>query len=195
MLTDHLDLNLPNQALSKPKPALQASAFPVYFSLEATLHLILCVPAAFFHCLLANLYPFQYRYVSNLIDMNTCLFHGFDFLRKVRFGCKYLFSYCLDYILYGLEHGLRTTPWFHVSVPQRSCIQGRATWSLQLELCYANTIRCTEVISSPYGLNVQLWEVILESLKSWSKYPDFVPSFSFLKMCVWVCSLMLLCLS
>lgn len=75
------------------------------------------------------------------------------------------------YSLFSLERGLQTTPWFHVSVPQRACIQGRATWSLQLELCYVNTIRCTEVISSPYGLNVQLWEVILESLKSWSKSP------------------------
>lgn len=42
MLTNHLDLNLPNQALSKPKPALQASAFSTYCLLEAMLHLILC---------------------------------------------------------------------------------------------------------------------------------------------------------
>lgn len=42
MLTNHLDLNLPNQPRSKPKPALQASAFSAYFLLEAMLHLILC---------------------------------------------------------------------------------------------------------------------------------------------------------
>lgn len=190
MLTNHLDLNLPNQPLSKPKPALQASAFFTYFLLEAILYLILCsccltIQSASFHCLLANLYPFQCLCLFDVMDiihdyvMNVC----FKDLFTSHFSCKCLFYYCLYYSLFSLEHGLQTTPWFRVSVPQRSCIQGRATWSLQLELWYANTIQCTEVISSPYGLNVQLWEVILESLKSRSKYPYFVPSFLSFPVC------------
>lgn len=74
----------------KPKPALKASAFSMYFLLVAILHLILCScclydlydQSAFFHCLLANLCPFQcllclfYRHHSesiNLYILRICL--------------------------------------------------------------------------------------------------------------------------
>lgn len=164
MLTNHLDLNLPNQPLSKPKQALQASAFSTYFLLEAMLHLILCSCCLYDHSVSlfsvssSQSLPIPVSlWLSDFIDIILNLYVCFQDLFTSE-GQIPVANICWIAVFllqsFSLERGLQTTPWFHVSVPQRSCIQGRATWSLQLELCYANTIRCTEVISSPYGLNV-----------------------------------------
>lgn len=162
MLPNHSDLSIPNQPPSEPKPALQASVFSIYFFLFLIKYNFFfarghIAPNTVF---LLPSWPFSPLYFSESlrIPLSVSLWlYRYHYIYG--WGCVWVYIHTQGLQLFvqllsllaffSLEHGLRTTARFHVSVPQRSLYSGPSYTKLEawIVLCEHKTMYRGDLIS------------------------------------------------